>query len=93
MVVSSSNTRLTRLSRYVSSECVSDLRTQLHDAWRQSGLTLEQLRDKAALKTTIVSLSRKLRGKQSLRTEEWEALAEVLGLRSPAPARCGPEAA
>jgi hypothetical protein len=58
------------------------LREQLFSAWKESGLTLEQLLAKAKLDITFVSLSRKLRGKQALRVGECEALAGALGIQA-----------
>jgi hypothetical protein len=57
---------------------VRTLRERLYDAWKKSELTLVQLLEKSGLHITFVSLSRKLRGKQTLSTEEYEALALVL---------------
>lgn len=50
----------------------------LHRAWQQSGLTLEALLARSGLELTIVSLSRKLRGLQTLRVAEVEAVARAL---------------
>lgn len=55
-----------------------DAQLQLHQAWQDSGLTLEELLSRSKLKLTVVSLSRKLRGKQVLNTEECAVLATVL---------------
>jgi hypothetical protein len=60
---------------------VPNSETQLHRAWERSGLTLQQLRDKAKLKMSIVSVSRKLRGLQTISAEEASAFAKVLGER------------
>lgn len=51
---------------------------QLRDAWKASGLTLEELRDGADLDVSPDSLSRKLAGKQVLSTEEAESIAGFL---------------
>ncbi len=57
----------------------------LRDAWKASGLTLVVLRKKAGLdrrplKISVVSLSRKLGGKQSISDDEIAALAAALGI-------------
>jgi len=59
------------------------LREQLLDAWEASGLTLGQLLTLSGLDMDETSLSRKLRGseRQSLRTDEAEALATALRVR------------
>ena len=54
------------------------LHEQLHRAWLRSDLSLEQLRAKANVECSADSLSRKLRGKQVLSTEEAEALAAAM---------------
>lgn len=57
---------------------------QLREAWKASGLTLAQLRKaaglhKGPLKMSVVSLSRKLSGKQRLSDDEIAALATATG--------------
>jgi transcriptional regulator with XRE-family HTH domain len=54
------------------------LHEQLRTAWEASGLSLEQLRDRAGVECSADSLSRKLRGKQPLTTREAELLALAL---------------
>lgn len=54
------------------------LAQQLHEAWIESGLTLAALIEKSGLALDEPNLSRKLRGKQKMRTEEAEALAHAL---------------
>jgi hypothetical protein len=62
------------------------LREQLRAAWIDSGLTLDQLRGRAGLQMSIVSLSRKLSGAQTLSVGECEALAAALGVVASTPA-------
>jgi len=57
---------------------VPTLQQQFREAHRRSGLTLLQLLERSGLPITLGSLSRKLRGKQMLRSEECEALAKAL---------------
>jgi len=61
---------------------VSDVRRSLHEqlqaAFAKSGMTLEQLLATAGLDIDTSSLSRKLSGKQLMRTDECEALAAAL---------------
>jgi len=52
--------------------------SQLHQAWLRQGDALEDLRVAAGLECSADSLSRKLRGKQILTTEEAEHLAQAL---------------
>jgi hypothetical protein len=54
------------------------IHVQLLAAFESSELTLEQLVEKAQLGCDIHSLSRKLRGKQSLRTTEAECISDAL---------------
>lgn len=54
--------------------------TQLREAWIASGLTLPTLRERAGIKCSTDSLSRKLAGKQVLTTAEAETLADALTL-------------
>ena len=56
------------------------LREQLAAAFEHSGLSLVDLRKKSGLDITTVSLSRKLRGKQTLRDDEIGALAAALDI-------------
>lgn len=51
---------------------------QIRDAWEASGLSLDQLREKAGVACSADSLSRKLRGKQPMSTFEAAALAKAL---------------
>lgn len=57
------------------------LHEQLNDAWRESGLTLEQLITLAKLKMGVPALSKKLAGHSPLRTREAEAIANALHVR------------
>lgn len=54
------------------------LRKQLLDAYNKSGMTLGELRRLADLDCSEDSVSRKLRGTQSLRAQEIEAMAKAL---------------
>lgn len=58
------------------------IQEQLHDAYKakveSEGMTLLELKRLADLKCSADSLSRKLRGTQSLRSPEIEALARAL---------------
>jgi hypothetical protein len=54
------------------------IQQQLSDAFGESGLTLLELKRLADLKCSPDSLSRKLRGRQSLRSGEIEKLAKAL---------------
>lgn len=54
------------------------LRKQLLDAYNKSGMTLGELRRLANLECSEDSVSRKLRGGQSLRAQEIEAMASAL---------------
>lgn len=54
------------------------IRRQLMDAYEARGLTWDELIRLADLKCSADSISRKLRGKQSLRAGEIEALAKAL---------------
>jgi len=58
----------------------TSLREQLRAAWLASGLTMADLVRRSGLRVDACSLSRKLSGAQSLRTEEAEALARALGV-------------
>jgi transcriptional regulator with XRE-family HTH domain len=55
------------------------LRKRLRAAFDESGLTVAELRDRSGLDLDPSSLSRKLGGRQSLRAEEAEAIANALG--------------
>lgn len=59
----------------------TSLQAQLLTAWEASPLTLEQLRDSLGIAIDLSSLSRKLRGKQKMTTEEAEAFARALGVQ------------
>jgi uncharacterized protein (DUF488 family) len=54
------------------------IRQQLADALTERGWSIRELHRRARLGCTEVSLSRKLRGKQTLRSTEVERLARVL---------------
>lgn len=54
---------------------------QLSQARASKGWTLEKLRKAARLRCSIVSLSRKLSGKQPISDAELASLAAALGLR------------
>ena len=54
------------------------IQQQLADAFEQRGLTLLELKRLADLECSPDSLSRKLRGLQSLRSTEVEAIAKAL---------------
>lgn len=54
------------------------LQRQIQAAFDASGLTIEELIRLANLEMNTASLSRKLRGKQAMRTTECEALAKAL---------------
>ena len=54
------------------------IQQQLADAFEDRGLTLLELKRLAALDCSPDSLSRKLRGLQSLRSTEIEAIAKAL---------------
>lgn len=66
--------------------------TQLRDAWKGSGITLEELRERAnavaraanrrddTFAMTLESMSRKLAGKQILTTHECEVIAQALAI-------------
>ena len=54
------------------------IQRQLQEAFDASGLTLDQLLRLANLTCTADSMSRKIRGKQALRSGEVEALARAL---------------
>lgn len=56
------------------------LRIALSDAYKASGLTLQELITRSGLQLTIVSLSRKLRGNQVLRLDEAKKLAAAMGM-------------
>jgi hypothetical protein len=51
---------------------------QLRQAWQDSEMLLEDLRQRAGLECTADSLSRKLAGKQILTTTEAELIAQAL---------------
>lgn len=53
---------------------------QLRKAWKDSGLTLADLKKSAKFKASVVSLSRKLSGQQPLSHDEIAAIASVLGV-------------
>jgi hypothetical protein len=52
---------------------------QLRTAWQASGMTLADLKRRSKLRVSIVSLSRKLAGKQRMTNDEVAALALALG--------------
>jgi hypothetical protein len=54
------------------------LQRQILAAFDQSGLTIDELIRLAGLEMDPASLSRKLRGKQAMRTTECEVLAKAL---------------
>jgi hypothetical protein len=54
---------------------------QLMDAYEAKGLTWDELIRLADLKCSADSISRKLRGKKSLRSREIEALAKALRIQ------------
>lgn len=54
---------------------------QLYDAIADRGLSYEKVVRDARLKMTGDSLSRKLRGKQALRTREAERIADWIGVQ------------
>jgi hypothetical protein len=56
------------------------LAEQIHEAYLESGRGLEDLIIASGLDLDAASLSRKLRRKQKLWTDECEALASVLGV-------------
>ncbi len=53
---------------------------QLRAAWEASDLTLAKLRQRARLKFSVVSLSRKLSGQQPMTNAEVAAIARALGV-------------
>ena len=57
------------------------IREQLRRAFDTSGLTMTQLRTLSKLDVDESGLGRKLNGKQSLRSEEIDALAFALGVQ------------
>jgi hypothetical protein len=56
------------------------LQGQLRDAFQRSGLTIDELIERSGLELDTASLSRKIRGKQTLRSTEIESLASALGV-------------
>jgi hypothetical protein len=54
------------------------LARQLYDKWQKTNLTLDELGRLAGLDVSRGGLSRKLRGKQPMTTEEYEALNRAL---------------
>ncbi len=70
---------LTMDAFYAVMACMrAPLHEQLRRAWERSDLTLDELVDRAQLECCADSLSRKLRGKQTMSTLEAEALAMAM---------------
>lgn len=60
---------------------VKSIREQLHDRWRQSDLTLEQIIDAADLGIVPSSLSRQMSGRVPMPLDTAETIARVLGIK------------
>ncbi len=61
---------------------VKTLVEQLRDAFLESGLTLRQLVDQSGVDIDPTGMGRKLNGKQTLRTHEYEAIARTLSVKT-----------